>query len=108
MFMKLPHKYLCKMSFVRKLIDRKGYQKQNALFPGLTDIIILGDLNISLEKNKDLRGYTTDPHWRSRSVVQEWIESGDFTDAYRFLKPEGKQMTWKNLTEPRRIGWTSS
>ena len=41
------------------------------------DIIILGDLNISLDKVKDLRGYTTDPHWRSRAVVQEWIESGD-------------------------------
>ena len=73
-----------------------------------TEIIILGDLNISLDKNRYLRGNTTNTHWRSRSVVQEWIESGDFTDAYRSLNPEGKQMTWKNLTEPRRLGWTTS
>ena len=52
------------------------------------DIIILGDINIFLNKDKDLHGYTTDPHPRSRAVVQEWIESGDFTDAYRSLNHE--------------------
>ena len=34
------------------------------------DIIVLGDLNISHDKVKDLRGYTTDPHWRSRTVQE--------------------------------------
>jgi hypothetical protein len=30
------------------------------------DIIILGNLNLSLNKTKDLQEYISDPHWRSR------------------------------------------
>ena len=61
---------------------------------GNKDVTILGDLNLSLNKTKDLEGNITDPHWRSRAVVNEWLESGDYTDAYRSLNPEGTRKTW--------------
>jgi exonuclease III len=71
------------------------------------DIIILGDLNLSLNKTKELQGYITDPHWRSRAVVNEWLESGNYTDAYRSLNPEGTRMSWMhpNKTQSGRLDY---
>ena len=66
------------------------------------EIILLGDFNISLNKKMDLDGYTTDPHWRSRAVVNEWIESGDFTDAFRSLNPDAHLNTWQSPQGTKR------
>jgi hypothetical protein len=60
-----------------------------------TDVIIVGDLNTTLSRDLDQEGYSTDPHWRSRSVINEWIEVGDYTDAYRSVNPDTKGRTWR-------------
>ena len=47
----------------------------------------------------DKLGYNCDNHWRTREVINSWI------DAYRYCNPEGKQFTWrkdKKFTEQAR------
>ena len=64
------------------------------------EVAVLGDLNTTLCPWKDRQNYLTDRHWKSRTVINEWIESGDYVDAYRSLNPEGISMTWKQRGSP--------
>ena len=64
------------------------------------EVAVLGDLNTTLCPVKDRLNYQSDRHWKSRAVINEWIESGDFVDAYRSLNPEGISMTWKQRGAP--------
>ena len=62
---------------------------------------MLGDFYTTLCPAKDRAKYVTDNHWKSRTVIKEWLENGDFVDAYRALNPEGTSMTWKKKNFPQ-------
>ena len=64
------------------------------------EIAVVGDLNTTLCPIKDRQNYQSDRHWRSRAVIHEWLETGDYVDAYRALNPEGISMTWKQRGFP--------
>ena len=68
---------------------------------------MLGDFNTTLCPAKDRDNYVTDNHWKSRTVIKEWLENGDFVDAYRSLNPEGTSKTWKkkNLPQTARLDY---
>ena len=34
-------------------------------------------------------------------MIKEWLETGDYIDAYRALNPEGISMTWKKKNFPQ-------
>ena len=60
---------------------------------------------ILIRHGSGLSGHTTDPYWRSRNVVQEWFESGDFTDAYKSLNtkyPIFSRSEKKAISETRK------
>jgi exonuclease III len=65
------------------------------------EVAVLGDFNTTLCPEKDRKNYVTDCHWKSRTVIKEWLETGDYTDAYRALNPEGISMTWKKKNNPQ-------
>ena len=58
--------------------------------------IIAGDLNTTLDPEMDKIGYTGDDHWRTRELINSWIEDEywGLIDAYRYCNPERKQYTW--------------
>ena len=60
--------------------------------------IITGDLNTTLDPVMDKIGYTRDDHWRTREVINSWIEDecNGLIDAYRYCNPERKQYTWSD------------
>ena len=45
---------------------------------------------------KDRWNYTTDNHKKSRAVIQNWIDEGDFVDGHRAFFPDhGKLYTYR-------------
>jgi hypothetical protein len=43
----------------------------------------IGDFNCTLEHNIDSSGYKTDPHPKSRTVINNWLENETYIDTYR-------------------------
>ena len=50
--------------------------------------IIIGDFNCTLNHNVDQQGYKTDPHSKSRNVINSLLEQELFIDSFRHLNPE--------------------
>ena len=44
---------------------------------------------------KDRWNYSTDNHKKCRTVINNWIEEGDFTDTYRTFNPDVKSYTYR-------------
>ena len=49
--------------------------------------IIIGDYNCTLNHNTDQQGYLTDPHTKSRKVINDLQEQELFIDSFRHLNP---------------------
>ena len=58
--------------------------------------IITGDLNTTLDPELDRTGYAHDSHWRSREVINTWMEDeqNGMIDAYRYCNPDKRQYTY--------------
>ena len=72
--------------------------------------IITGDLNTTLDPELDRLGYTHDSHWRSREVINTWIEDDQngLIDAYRYCNPDKRQYTYshdKRLRQRARLDY---
>ena len=57
--------------------------------------MIIGDFNTTLNPHLDKVNYLTDAHSRSRSVINSWIEDGQYIDAFRYLHPTKKAYSWR-------------
>ena len=66
-------------------LDSRGYKHR----------IIVGDWNTTLNANNDLLNYVTDPHKKSREVLQSWEDSEMLFDAFRYKNPDHKEYTWR-------------
>ena len=61
-------------------------------------ILITGDFNTTLCPVKDRWNYTSDNHKKSRAVIQNWIDEGDFIDGHRAFFPEHEKLyTYRKL-----------
>ena len=49
--------------------------------------LMLGDFNTVLDYTKDQSGYITDPHTKTRAVLQTWEEEEELVDCYRQEHP---------------------
>ena len=58
--------------------------------------IILGDFNCTLNHSVDSRGYKTDPHPKSRKVINGIIDNEEFIDSFRHFHPDTKAYTFRN------------
>ena len=57
--------------------------------------LIMGDLNTALDENMDKKNYETDNHKRSRTVINNWIDEGDFIDVFRAFYPDRHSYTYR-------------
>ena len=57
--------------------------------------ILIGDFNCTLDHQIDTHGYKTDPHTKSRAVINNWLENETFIDTYRHLHPGVKSYTFR-------------
>ena len=60
-----------------------------------THKLILGDFNCTLNHNLDQKGYKTDPHFKSRNIINQLLEQEIFIDSYRYFKPDTKSYTFR-------------
>ena len=83
-------------------LDNRGYQHK----------IIIGDWNTTLDACNDQLNYITDPHKKSREVIQSWEDSELIFDAFRYKNPDHKEYTWRvrNSTKASRLDmiWATS
>ena len=64
--------------------------------------IIIGDFNCTLNHNVDQQGYKTDPHSKSRNVINSLLEQELFIDSFRHLNPEKKSYTFRTKDGKKR------
>ena len=57
--------------------------------------LLLGDLNTVLDPERDQTGYVTDPHTKSRAVLEEWENQEELIDCYRHEHPEETCYTFR-------------
>ena len=57
--------------------------------------LILGDYNCTLDNTLDTHGYKTDPHKKSRAIIQGWLENETFVDTFRHFYPDTKSFTYR-------------
>jgi exonuclease III len=57
--------------------------------------VILGDFNVTLDHKIDSSGYKTDPHPKSRTVINNWLENETYVDVYRHYNPETPSYTFR-------------
>ncbi len=57
--------------------------------------IILGDFNCTLDHLADSEGYESDPHPKSRKVINSLIENQEFVDSFRHFHPNKKEFTYR-------------
>ena len=60
-----------------------------------TNKIIIGDFNCTLNHQQDQIGYKTDPHPKSRKVINQLLEQEILIDSYRHLKPDIQSYTFR-------------
>ena len=67
--------------------------------------LICGDFNTTLNPVLDQYGYVTDPHKKSRSTIQQWVDNGELADAVRHFYPTSPLFSWrtKNWEKKGRI-----
>ena len=58
--------------------------------------IIVGDFNCTLNHHADSTGYKTDPHPKSRKVINSLLDNEEFVDSYRHFHPDSKTYTYRN------------
>ena len=64
---------------------------------GCQEKIVVGDLNLVLEVEKDKIGGRPVTHNKCQNVVKAFMDEEDLEDIYRVTHPEGKGITWKTL-----------
>ena len=57
--------------------------------------MIIGDMTTTLCPAKDRWNYSTDNHKKCRTVINNWIDEGDFIDTYKTFNPDGKSYTYR-------------
>ena len=57
--------------------------------------LIIGDFNCTLNHILDQQGYKTDPHPKSRKIINQLLEQEILIDSYRHLKPDTKSFTFR-------------
>ena len=64
--------------------------------------ILIGDFNCTLNHNLDQKGYKTDPHPKSRKILNQLLEQGTFIDSFRHIKPETRSFTFRTKDSKKR------
>ena len=59
--------------------------------------LIIGDFNCTLDHELDSFGYKTDPHPKSRTIINNWLENEAFIDTYRHFYPREKSYTFRKI-----------
>ena len=67
-----------------------------------THKLIIGDFNCTLNHILDQKGYKTDPHPKSRKVINQLLEQEILIDSYRHLKPDTKSFTFRTRDGKKR------
>ena len=57
--------------------------------------IIIGDFNCTLNHAKDSSGYESDPHPKSRKVINSLIDNQEFIDSFRHFNPNKTGFTYR-------------
>ena len=57
--------------------------------------LIIGDFNCTLDHKLDTLGYKTDPHPKSRTIINNWLENEMFIDTFRHFNPDIKSFTFR-------------
>ena len=64
--------------------------------------LIIGDFNCTLNHELDQQGYKTDPHTKSRKVINQLLEEEIFIDSYRHMNPETRSYTFRTKNGKKR------
>ena len=67
-----------------------------------TNKIIIGDFNCTLNHQQDQIGYKTDPHSKSRKVINQLLEQEILIDSYRHLHPDKRSYTFRTKNGKKR------
>ena len=67
-----------------------------------TNKLIIGDFNCTLNHKIDQQGYKTDPHLKSRKIINQLLEQEILIDSYRHLNPEKKSYTFRTKNNKKR------
>ena len=57
--------------------------------------LIVGDYNVTLDHEMDSYGYKTDPHPKSRKVINGWLEQESLIDSYRYFHDQTRSYTYR-------------
>ena len=68
-----------------------------------SNILITGDFNTTLCPVKDRWNYTSDNHKKSRAVIQNWIDEGEYVDGHRAFFPDNEKLFTYRKPENDRI-----
>ena len=64
--------------------------------------LIIGDYNCTLNHYLDQKGYRTDPHPKSRKIINQLLEQETFIDSFRHIKPDTKSYTFRTKDGKKR------
>ena len=64
--------------------------------------LLIGDFNCTLNHNLDQKGYKTDPHPKSRKILNQLLEQGAFIDSFRHVKPNTRSFTFRTKDSKKR------
>ena len=64
--------------------------------------LLLGDLNTVLEPLRDRTGYVTDPHTKSRAVLEMWEHEEELLDCYRHEHPDETCYTFRTKNQLKK------
>ena len=67
-----------------------------------THKLIIGDFNCTLNHILDQKGYKTDPHPKSRKIINQLLEQEIYIDSYRHIKPDTKSFTFRTRDNKKR------
>ena len=63
---------------------------------------MIGDFNCTLNHSLDQKGYKTDPHPKSRKIINQLLEQEIFIDSFRHIKPDTKSFTFRTKDSKKR------
>ena len=67
-----------------------------------THKLVIGDFNCTLNHQLDQKGYITDPHPKSRKIINQLLQQEVLIDSYRHLNPEKKSFTFRTKDNKKR------
>ena len=72
-----------------------------------THKILIGDFNVTLNHSTDSTGYDTDPHKKSRKILQSYLDNEELIDSYRHFNPDKKEYSFrtKNCHKRARLDY---